>query len=212
MTEHLILFGVGLSTGLSGAMIPGPLVLYTVSEAFRSGQGVGLKIACGHLLLEAAFVTLVLVGLHDWLASPTFTAAVAWIGGGGLMVMGLLILKSARHLSLAQRADVAFRWGPWAGGAFFSIASPGFLIWWATIGASVFLQGALLGKTGLAMVALGHALADLSWYWFVAFSVERGRPYCTDTTYRMIMAGIAVCLIVLGLGLPFKHLITPYLP
>ena len=74
--ELLVLFGLGLSTGLSGAMIPGPLFLYTVSEAFRQGQVVGIKVALGHLLLEACFVVLVVVGLRDFLSSAAFRTAV----------------------------------------------------------------------------------------------------------------------------------------
>ena len=120
--------------------------------------------------------------------------------------MGAVILAMVRRLSLRQSAQVVFRWGPVLGGAFFSMVSPGFLLWWATIGASVFLQGALLGTPGLAMVAIGHAIADLVWCWFVAFSVERGRAYCSDQAYRTIMAVIAWCLIGFGVGLPIDHL------
>ncbi len=203
--ELLLLFGVGLSTGLSGAMIPGPLFLYTVSEAFREGQLAGLKVALGHLLLEGAFATVAVVGLRHLLASEGFRATVEWVGGAGLALMGCLMLAKLKRFSLAQRSDVAFRWGPVAGGAFFSLASPGFLLWWATIGTPVFLQGALLGAAGVAMVGLGHAAADLGWSWFVAFSVERGRPYCSDATYRLIMALIALSLIGLGVGLPLTH-------
>ena len=203
--ELLILFGVGLSTGLSGAMIPGPLFLYTVSEAFHDGQVVGLKVALGHLLLEACFVALVVFGLRDLLLSGMFRATVAWVGGIGLVVMGLLILTNVRHLSLSRRAEVHFRWGAVLGGAFFSIASPGFLIWWATIGTSVLLQGVLAGTTGIVMVATGHAIADGVWYWLVALSVERGRRYCDDQVYRAIMKAIALCLLLLGVGLPIKQ-------
>jgi threonine/homoserine/homoserine lactone efflux protein len=197
--ECVVLFGVGFSTGLSGAMIPGPLVLYTVSEAFHRGQLVGIQIALGHLLLEACFAVVVIMGLRDFLSSAPFRLTVVWVGGIGLVVMGGLILAQVRHFSLAQRAQMAFRWGPLVGGAFFSVISPGFLIWWATIGVSVFLQGALSGGIGITMVAVGHAVADLVWCWFIAFSVERGRSYCSDRTYRLIMALIALCLIGIGL-------------
>jgi threonine/homoserine/homoserine lactone efflux protein len=78
-------------------------------------------------------------------------------------------------------------------------------MWWATIGASVLLEGSLNGAPGIAMVASGHALADVSWCWFLAFSVERGRVYCSDRTYRAIMGLAALCLVVLGVGLPLKH-------
>ena len=206
--ELLILFGVGFGTGLSGAMIPGPLFLYTVSEAFKDGQRAGLKIALGHLMLESVFAAVVVLGLHDWLASLGFRTAVAWIGGAGLVTMGGLILAKVRHLSLTRQADVSFRWGSVAGGAFFSIMSPGFLLFWATIGAPVFLEGTLAGVAGIAMVAAGHACADLGWHWFVAWSVERGRPYCRDATYRVIMALVALCLVALGIGLPVKYVLS----
>lgn len=216
--ELFILFGVGFSTGLSGAMIPGPLTLYIVSEAFREGQAAGLKAAAGHLLLEAGFVALIVLGLRDLLSTAAFRTAVAWVGCIGLVVMGGLLLRRLPRLSLTQqraqarpgegvggRAGVAFQGGSVAGGAFFSLTSPGFLIWWATVGASVLLEGSLNGAPGIAMVASGHALADVAWCWFLAFSVERGRVYCSDWTYRAIMGLAALCLVVLGVGLPLKH-------
>ena len=64
----------------------------------------------------------------------------AWAVG----IMGALLLAKVHQFSLARQADVRFRWGPVIGGAFFSLASPGFILWWATIGAPVVLQGALL--------------------------------------------------------------------
>lgn len=203
--ELLILFGVGFSTGLSGAMIPGPLTFYIVSEAFREGQAAGLKAAAGHLLLEAGFAALIVLGLRDLFSTATVRVAIMWVGCAGLIVMGGLLLWQLPHLSLAQRAHVAFHGGTIAGGAFFSLTSPGFLIWWATIGASVLLEGASAGAAGVTMVASGHALADVFWCWFLAVSVERGRVYCSDRSYRVVMGLIALCLIVLGIGLPLKH-------
>lgn len=209
MIELGVLFMVGFSTGLSGAMIPGPLFLYTVSEAFRQGQIAGIKVTAGHLLVETGFAALVIIGLREWLASSAFRHAIAWTGGASLVLMGLLILRRIPTLTLTRDAHVSFRWGTLAGGAFFSLASPGFLLWWATIGAAVFLQGALQGAAGIAMVAAGHAVADLSWHWLVAVSVERGRAYCTDRAYRLIVTAMATCLIVLGVGLPAKTLLGP---
>ncbi len=203
--DYLILFGVGLSTGLSGAMIPGPLFMYTVSEAFRQGQWAGIKVTAGHLMLEAAFVSLIIVGLREWLSSPGLRWTIAWIGGFSLVLMGLLVLAKVRHLSLAREAHVHFQGGAVMAGAFFSVASPGFVLWWATIGAAVLFQGMLKGSGGLAAICAGHALADLVWHWFVAFSVERGKTYCSDSTYRFIISAMAVILILLGLGLPIKY-------
>lgn len=204
MMALAILFGVGFSTGLSGAMIPGPLFLYVVSEAFRHGTIAGIRITLGHLLLEALFVTLIIVGLRDWLGLHAFRTAVVWVGGISLAAMGWMILRRLPHLSLVNQSHVDFGGGEVAGGVFFSVISPGFLLWWATIGAAVLLQGALRGAIGIAMVLAGHAVADLLWHGLVAASIERGRGYCTDRLYRRIMAALACSLMVLGLGLPLR--------
>lgn len=206
--DLLILFSIGVTTGLSGAMIPGPLFLYTVSEAFKDGQKAGIKIALGHLILEAGFVAIIIVGFRDLLILAPVKSAIAWIGGLSLIIMGGVIFSKVRQLSLAADSPVTFRGGPFIGGAFFSIISPGFLIWWATIGTSVFLQGLMFGVAGIIVVAAGHALADIVWHWFVAFSVERGKTYCDDRTYRIIMACVALGLIILGAGLPISHFLS----
>ena len=203
--ELTILFWVGFSTGLSGAMIPGPLFLYTISEAFHQGQWAGIKVAFGHLVLEGVFVALICFGLRTWLSFPVVHHVVAVVGGIGLMAMGGLILARINSLSLSRQSQVVFHGGPLVGGAFFSAVSPGFFLWWATIGTAVLFQGLLKGLMGVMLIAAGHALADLMWYWLVAFSVERGRTYCTDTIYRAITRGLAVCLIILGIGLPVAH-------
>ncbi len=205
--ELVILFWVGLTTGLSGAMIPGPVFLYTVSEAFRDGRRAGLKIALGHLLIEAVFVWLIVAGLRELLAASVFRLTVAWVGGIGLVAMGVFLLRRVPRLTMPTAAQMTFHHGPVLGGAFFSLVSPGFLLWWATIGAAVFLQGTLRGLLGIGLLSAGHALADLVWHWLVAYSVERGRPFCRDQTYRLVMGGIAVCLVVFGVGLPVKHLL-----
>ena len=203
--ELFILFWVGFSTGLSGAMIPGPLFLYTVSEAFHHGQWAGVKVAVGHLMLEGVFVVLISFGLRAWLSFPLVHYIVAVVGGVGLVIMGGLILARIKGMSLSAQPQLVFHGGPLVGGAFFSAVSPGFFLWWATIGTAVLFQGLLKGLMGVLLIATGHVLADLAWYWLVAFSVERGRTYCTDTIYRGIMRGLAVCLIILGIGLPVTH-------
>jgi threonine/homoserine/homoserine lactone efflux protein len=203
--ELAVLFGVGFSTGLSGAMLPGPLVFYTISEAFRLGRWAGPLAAAGHLVLEGLFAWAIVAGCRDWLDSAAFRTAVAWVGGAGLATMGSLLLVQVPRLSLRQGSTVTFRWGPLVGGACFSAISPGFLLWWLTIGASVMLEGAQHGPPGLAMVAAGHALADVGWLGLVAYSVERGRAYCPDTVYRVLMTCMGLWLIVLGLGLPITH-------
>jgi threonine/homoserine/homoserine lactone efflux protein len=39
--EFIYLFFLGLVVGLSGAMIPGPLLIYTIAESMRKGALTG---------------------------------------------------------------------------------------------------------------------------------------------------------------------------
>ena len=64
--DFLLLFLIGVGTGLSGAMIPGPLFLFTVSESLKKDAFVGLRIALGHILIEVVFVVLIFLGVQKF--------------------------------------------------------------------------------------------------------------------------------------------------
>ncbi len=197
--SFILLFIIGLGTGLSGAMIPGPLFLFTVSESVKKDAAVGLRIAIGHILIEAIFVAFIFLGFKNALTSEVFMRSVSGFGGVALIGMGLILLRGVRSMSLTTRDGVKFDYGSIAGGAFFSIVSPGFLIWWSTIGVSVILKSLIFGLAGLAMVAIGHWTADISWHWFVSYFVHREKNFLEDGVYRGILRLLAVGLIVMGI-------------
>lgn len=194
----ITLFIIGVGTGLSGAMIPGPLFLFTVSEALRKDAMVGLRIAVGHIIIEACFVALIFLGFRNLLTSPGFMRLVSGMGGVALMVMGVILLYGAARMSLQVKEEIHFDYGSVIGGAFFSIISPGFLIWWSTIGFAVILKSLLHGFLGLTMVALGHWLADISWHWFVSGFVHQRKHYMEDKVYQNIIRLLAVGLTATG--------------
>jgi len=204
--SYILLFILGLGTGLSGAMIPGPLFLFTCSESLKKDSAVGLRIAFGHILIETVFVALIFLGFKNFLSSQPFMLAVSLIGGSALIGMGMILLKGAAQMSLVAEEQVEYGYGSFMGGAFFSIISPGFLIWWTTIGLSVILKSLLFGLTGLLMVALGHWVADLGWHWFVSFFVHKGKSYLTDKHYQNAIRLLAVGLMIMG-GYFFTNII-----
>jgi len=197
--SFILLFIIGLGTGLSGAMIPGPLFLFTVSKSLKKDMAVGLRIAFGHILIEAVFVALIFLGFKNYLTSFMFMSVVSVLGGIALIFMGGLLLKDVSRLSLQVEESAEYDYGSVAGGAFFSIISPGFLIWWSTIGLSVILKSLAFGLLGLVMVALGHWLADLGWHWFVSYFVHKGKHRLKDATYRRMISILALGLIITGI-------------
>lgn len=162
-------------------------------------MAVGLRIAFGHILIEAVFVAFIFLGFRNFLSSEIFMRVVTGVGGIALVGMGVLLLKGVSRMSLTVKKEVEFDYGSFAGGAFFSIISPGFLIWWTTIGFSVILKSLLFGLMGFVMVALGHWVADLGWHWFVSYFVHRGKYYLKDRPYHRIIRLLALGLIVTGI-------------
>jgi threonine/homoserine/homoserine lactone efflux protein len=191
---------IGFTTGLSGAMLPGPLFVYTVSEALKKDARVGLKIILGHILIEAVFVIFIFVGFKDHLQSRSFIGLTSFVGGFALIGMGGILLRNVPQMSLVTKCvEINFDYGAVTGGAFFSIISPGFLIWWTTIGVSLVLEALLIGLAGLAVLAIGHWLADIGWYWFIAYFVNKGKCCLKDMLYQKLIRLLALILIAMGM-------------
>lgn len=188
----------GILTGLSGSMIPGPLFLFTVSESLKKDAKVGFKIALGHILIEGLLIILIFIGLKDFIQLQVFIKTISIVGGIALVGMGIILIRKVPRMKLSPQGEVDFDYGMVAGGVFFSAVSPGFFIWWATIGASVFLQALLSGIIGLIVLALGHWLADFVWHGFISFSVNKGKQYLSDLLYQRIMRGLAFGLMAMG--------------
>ena len=197
--SFILLFFIGIGTGLSGAMIPGPLFLFTVSESLKKDTAVGLRIAIGHIIIEALFVVLIFLGFKSLLTSEGFMRLVSGLGGIALIAMGIMLFYGAAKMSLRVEDGVEFDYGSVVGGAFFSIVSPGFLIWWSTIGLSVVLKSLLFGLAGLATVAMGHWIADIGWHWSVSYFVNKRKYYLEDRPYRNIIRLLAFGLVATGI-------------
>jgi threonine/homoserine/homoserine lactone efflux protein len=196
--DLIFLFFGGVLTGLSGAMIPGPLFLFTVSESLKKNSNVGIRVVIGHMVVETLLIVLILIGLKEFLQSAIFIKTISLLGAAALMSMGIILIKNTSTMSLSAKKQVDFDYGVISGGAFFSAISPGFIIWWATIGASIFVQALLSGIIGVILLVSGHWLADAVWHWFVSFSVNKGKQYLSDAIYQKIIQLLALGLIFMG--------------
>ena len=122
------------------------------------------------------------------------------IGGLALVVMGIILILNASKLKiLGNKADSGFGKGLFLGGIFFSVISPGFLAWWATIGVSTAIRALLFGVTGLAILTLGHWLADIGWYWSLSYALDKGKKHLSNRSYQNIIRFCSALLILLGL-------------
>jgi len=206
------LVGIGFLTGLSGALIPGPLFAFVISDTLKKGALSGPLAIIGHISFEfPVIVALVVLGLE--VMESYFNQFKTWIyviGGIALILMSLFIIKEAKaaksRLSVEeigkemQGAKYKYKYKSSIFGGFLLTAlNPSFIPWWMGIGLLVLLTGyEWLALNGILLVVLGHFLSDFAWYSLVSFSFSRGKNFFVGWRYEWTMLVIAVFLIVLG--------------
>ena len=198
MKSKWAIFGSAFVIGLSGAMMPGPLLTasvgYTMQRGFLAG---GPLLVLGHALLELALVVLVLTGLGPVLRRPRVGAAIGLVGGAVLLWMGYGMLSSAIggvQLATEHRAGTLLG-NPVLAGVLISLANPYWSLWWATIGLKYIALSRETGRAGVAAFYCGHELSDVAWYFLVAAGVALVLP---AAAYRWI---IGVCgVVMVGFG------------
>jgi len=185
--------------GLSGAMMPGPLLTMTISESARRGMRAGPQLILGHALVEAAVVVLLLIGLADLVQRPDVFGVIALIGGVMLFWMGGGMLRSLPQLSLdLEQKEEGKGISPVLAGGLISLANPYFTLWWATIGIGYLTVTSAQGWLGGITFYCFHILADLAWYALIAYAVSRGRHLLADRPYRVLIGSCALFLLAFG--------------
>ncbi len=207
MTSLVFLFGSAFVIGLSGAMMPGPVLTATITQSLRRGFQAGPRIVLGHALLELAVLGLVIAGLGPWLRRPEVLGPLGLAGGALLVLMGsqtALTARSAAERGLAATRDAAAATtasvlsGPEVSGILLSLSNPYWLLWWATIGLNYAALALNRGGPGLAAFYAGHISSDLVWYSAVAAAVAAGRRVCPPLVYRIALVLCGLALVALG--------------
>lgn len=198
--------------GLSGALMPGPLLAVAVRDSARRGFSAAPLLVLGHGILEAALVALILLGLAEWLKGDVATAVISLAGGVVLLWMAVGMAREVRTLSAPGAEPAA---GDRSGegragrgsparsvvdGVVVSVSNPYWLIWWATIGLGYLVLSRSLGAAGIAAFFAGHILSDFAWYMFVGFAVSMGRGRLSDRFYRGVVGCCAAFLVFFGLS------------
>lgn len=207
------LVGMGFLTGLSGALIPGPLFAFVISDTLKKGALSGPLAIIGHISFECPLIVAVVVLGLELMRSyfSHFEALVYVIGSLALILIASLIIKEAKagakvkgSLQIEGGTRTEMRAAKYnnsiLGGFILTAFNPAFIPWWIGIGFPVLFSGfQQLALTGIILVTLGHFLSDFAWYSFVSFSFAKGKNFFIGKRYEWTMLVIAVFLIVLGI-------------
>ena len=197
----LVIFATAFVIGFSGAMMPGPLLAYTISASARYGFWAGPLIVFGHAILELSLVTLLVIGLDRFIQSDLVTSAIGLGGGTVLILMGISMGREGWRkapLPLEIAASVEENRKVIISGIVVSMSNPYWFIWWATIGVTYLLWSLELGIAGIASFFTGHILSDLIWYTLVAFIIATGRRMINKTVYSWLLMLCGMVLVGLG--------------
>jgi threonine/homoserine/homoserine lactone efflux protein len=194
------IFFISLGVGLSGALMPGPLLTVTINESYRRGFVAAPLLVAGHAVLEGVLIVLLVLGLDQVVDNDIFFGVVGVAGGAFLIWMGLGMVLDVRddklHLDLQTHSGK--RIGPFMAGLTTSLSNPYWFLWWATFGLSWLLRSMESGTAGVLAFYTGHIMADLLWYFLVAFLVVTGKRFLSDRAYNYVILGCGAFLIVLG--------------
>jgi len=201
------IFASAFVIGLSGAMMPGPVLVATINRSARMGFKAGPLVVLGHATVEAALVIAVILGLGAALEEPVLIKPIMLGGGIMLVVLGAMIFNDIRtgkaglpagpDPMAAQVSESSLR--PVVEGVLMSASNPYWILWWATIGLTYIAIAEQSGPLGIPAFYSGHVLSDLAWYSIVAAGIAVGTKHMRGLGYRIILAGCSVFLIILGL-------------
>jgi threonine/homoserine/homoserine lactone efflux protein len=193
----ITIFCTSFVLALSGALMPGPLMTVTVSESSWRGASTGPLMIFGHGLLELALVIALISGLAPILVRNDVFIFISLTGGAVLLWMGISMLRGLSQLSLDCRpADEKKSRNLVVMGIVLSAVNPYWLLWWASIGLGYIMHSLKFGMLGVAAFFLGHILADLAWYGLISFGITKGQHLFSDNSYRKLIGGCAVFLIL----------------
>ncbi len=189
--EPLAFLPMGLVVGLSGSLLPGPMLAYTATKSLSDGSGVGPRVVAGHLLTEAFYLSLFALGLRTVFEQPSVETLLKAIGGALLLLLGLLGFRALRK-KLETASPHALSIHPATAGVLLSsILNPTVPLWWVGIGFSNLLVAYELARVaGIVFWLVGHSLSDILWFCSVSFLCGRGRRLVGTGLHRLL---IAIC-------------------
>jgi len=196
--EPLLLFSTAFVVGLSGAMMPGPLTVVLVEQAFQRGYRAAPLVTLGHGIMEALIMLLLVLGLESLLSGTLVSGVIGLIGGGVLLWMGYGMVRAGKNeeMSLERNTTQGVTGGPVGGGVLATLANPYWFLWWATVGASYVVISQAHGLKGLFLFFSGHVLSDFFWLSFLAVAVFSGKKLLNRRRYNVILALLGLFLMV----------------
>lgn len=198
MIELIEMLTIGFAVGLSGALVPGPMLFATIDSSMRKGWTSGPKVVLGHALLEIVLCILIVLGMTSFVGEKELST-ISLLGSVVLILFGILTIKDARRGALSIGSEInLISANPVAAGFITSLSNPYFWIWWLAAGSALVLKGLEISLLAAALFVFGHWMADLSWFSIVSASFSKGKELMSSRTYEIVLLSCGMFLILFG--------------
>ncbi len=196
-------FGAFLITAilisLSGVMSPGPLTVVVVGKGAKSPRA-GALIALGHGAVEFPLMILIVLGLGPFFQHDVFATSVGLAGGAVLLWMAAGLLLSLRRSGAQEAGPERLREAsPFMAGVMMTAGNPYFIVWWATVGATLVFRAWGYGVWQFAVFAVVHWSLDLIWYYFLSSAAFKGTKLLGDRFLKGVSLVAGLMLLYFGI-------------
>ncbi len=197
-------FGAEVITlSASGVLAPGPLLFANLACSTYHDKWSGIKVACGHTLVELILIITLAAGLFTIDAAKKYTSAIGLVGGIAILAFAGLqiatIAKEKRPQYLI--GHIAGKKGPFLIGFSFSALNPIFILWWFTAGLKLITDSAEFGLiTGLILLFAFHIWMDYAWLALTAYLSSKGSSLLNSQLYRILLLALAGLLVYYGIS------------
>jgi threonine/homoserine/homoserine lactone efflux protein len=169
---------------LSGVMAPGPITTVTIGKGNESPHA-GAWVAIGHGIVEFPLMLFIFFGFGHLLRMPYAKAAISLLGGLFLVMMAVGMFRSVREI---KASPSSYARSPTMAGILLSLGNAYFLIWWATVGATLISRSAQFGPAGFLSFALAHLSCDFLWDYFLSALSFKGGQFFGRRFQRAVFA------------------------
>ncbi len=203
--SEVLNFGIAVVTvSASGVLAPGPLLFANLAFANQHDKWSGVKVSCGHTLVEVLLIVAISTGLFTIDAARKYSSFIGLIGGIAILAfaglqIATLVKKRGQKFT---RSRIGGNQGPLLAGISFSALNPFFILWWVTAGLKLISDSAQFGViAGLIMLFAFHIWMDYAWLALTAYLYSKGSSLLNSRLYRLMLFGLTGFLLYYGLNL-----------
>jgi len=199
----------GLVLGLGSGVSPGPLLALAISTTMRRGLRAGLLVVSAPLVTDTLFIVLTVTVISQ--LSPTIVAGLSLVGAA---VIAWFAWENARE---ARRADIAalrtepptesgnrltrLTRQPLLQAATVNVLNPAPWLFWISAGAPLLIGFADQGWGLVIAFLVAFYVAIIGSKALLVVAIAAGRQRLSTRGYRLILAGVAIMLAILAVGL-----------